>query len=123
MAMALKAYLLLSGMERGPVPQAAELLAKLRSLKLNDRERRHAAAIACLIDGAFNRASERLDDILIDDGLVHLEVEPESQQDRPEQDDRPHRPHPEDPQHPEDALHCQGVVLTGDPMIDDEPPF
>ncbi len=67
MAIALKAYLLLSGMERGPVPQAAELLAKLRSLKLNDRERRHAAAIACLIDGAFNRASERLDDILIDD--------------------------------------------------------
>jgi hypothetical protein len=31
MAIALKAYLLLSGMERGPVPQAAELLAKLRS--------------------------------------------------------------------------------------------
>jgi tetratricopeptide (TPR) repeat protein len=67
MAIALKAYLLLSGMERGPVPQAAELLAKLRTLKLNDRERRHAAAIACLIDGAFNRASERLDDILLDD--------------------------------------------------------
>jgi tetratricopeptide (TPR) repeat protein len=67
MAIALKAHLLLSGMERAPVPQAAELLAKLRSLKLNDRERRHAAAIACLIDGAFNRASERLEDILIDD--------------------------------------------------------
>ena len=67
MAIALKAYLLLSGTERGPVPQAAELLAKLRTLKLNERERRHAAAIACLIDGAFNRASERLDDILIDD--------------------------------------------------------
>jgi tetratricopeptide (TPR) repeat protein len=67
MAIALKAYLLLSGMERGPVPQAAELLAKLRDLNLNERERRHAAAIACLIDGAFNRASERLEDILIDD--------------------------------------------------------
>ncbi|HEV8389032.1 MAG TPA: tetratricopeptide repeat protein [Dongiaceae bacterium] len=67
MAIALKAYLLLSGMERAPVAQATELLAKLRSLKLNDRERRHAAAIACLIDGALNRASERLDDILIDD--------------------------------------------------------
>ncbi len=67
MAIALKAYLLLSGMERGTVAPATELLAKLRSLKLNDRERRHAAAIACLIDGAFNRASERLEDILIDD--------------------------------------------------------
>jgi tetratricopeptide (TPR) repeat protein len=67
MAVALKAYLLLSGMERMPTTQAADLLAKLRSLKLNDRERRHAAAIACLIDGAFNRASERLEDILIDD--------------------------------------------------------
>jgi tetratricopeptide (TPR) repeat protein len=67
MAIALKAYLLLSGMERGPVPLAGELLAKLNSLKLNDRERRHAAAVACLIDGAFNRASERLDDILIED--------------------------------------------------------
>ena len=67
MAIALKAYLLLSGMERGPVPQAAELLARLHNLKLNDRERRHAAAIACLADGAFNRASERLDDILIED--------------------------------------------------------
>jgi tetratricopeptide (TPR) repeat protein len=67
MAIALKAYLLLSSMERGPVPQAAELLAKLHKLKLNDRERRHAAAVACLVDGAFNRASERLDDILIED--------------------------------------------------------
>jgi tetratricopeptide (TPR) repeat protein len=67
MAIALKAYLLLSGMERGPVPQAAELLAKLHKLKLNDRERRHAAAVACLVDAAFNRASERLDDILIED--------------------------------------------------------
>jgi tetratricopeptide (TPR) repeat protein len=67
MAIALKAYLLLSGMERGPVPQAADLLARLRGLRLNERERRHAAAIACLIDGAFNRASERLEDILIDD--------------------------------------------------------
>lgn len=67
MAMVLKVYLLLSGMERGPVPQAAELLAKLQNLKLNERERRHAAAVACLIDGAFNRASERLDDILIED--------------------------------------------------------
>ncbi len=66
MATALKAYLLLSGMERAPVSMAADLLAKLRSLKLNDRERRHAAVIACLIDGAFNRASERLDDILIE---------------------------------------------------------
>ena len=65
MAVALKAYLLLSGMERGPVPQAAELLARLRDLKLNDRERRHAAVIACLIDGAFNRASERLEDIRV----------------------------------------------------------
>jgi tetratricopeptide (TPR) repeat protein len=67
MAIALKAYLLLSGMERGPVAQASELLARLHNLKLNDRERRHAAAIACLVDGAFNRASERLDDILIED--------------------------------------------------------
>lgn len=67
MAIALKAYLLLSGMERGPVPQAADLLARLRGLTLNDRERRHAAATACLIDGAFHRASERLDDILIED--------------------------------------------------------
>ena len=67
MAIALKAYLLLSGMEKGPVPQAAELLAKLHKLKLNDRERRHAAAIACMVDGAFNRASERLDDILFHD--------------------------------------------------------
>jgi tetratricopeptide (TPR) repeat protein len=67
MAIALKAYLLLSGMERAPVGQAAELLARLHKLKLNDRERRHAAAIACLVDGAFNRASERLDDILIHD--------------------------------------------------------
>src|SRR5262245_52438962 len=57
MAIALKAYLLLSGMERGPVPDATDLLAKLRALRLNDRERRHAAAIACLIDGAFSRAS------------------------------------------------------------------
>ncbi len=67
MAIALKAYLLLSGMERAPGAQAADLLARLHDLKLNDRERRHAAAIACLIDGAFNRASERLDDILIED--------------------------------------------------------
>jgi tetratricopeptide (TPR) repeat protein len=67
MAIALKAYLLLSGMERRPVSQASELLAKLHNLKLNDRERRHAAAVACLIDGAFNRASERLEDILIED--------------------------------------------------------
>ncbi|MEZ5830086.1 MAG: tetratricopeptide repeat protein [Dongiaceae bacterium] len=67
MAIALKAYLLLSGMERGAVAPATDLLAKLQGLKLNDRERRHAAAIACLIDGAFNRASERLEDILIDD--------------------------------------------------------
>ena len=67
MAIALKAYLLLSGMEKSPVPQAAELLAKLHKLKLNDRERRHAAAIACMVDGAFNRASERLDDILFHD--------------------------------------------------------
>ncbi len=76
MAIALKAYLLLSGMERGPVPQAADLLARLRGLKLNDRERRHAAAIACLIDGAFNRASERLEDILIEDphDIVALQV-------------------------------------------------
>ncbi|HEY1382426.1 MAG TPA: tetratricopeptide repeat protein [Dongiaceae bacterium] len=76
MAIALKAYLLLSGMERAPVGQAVELLARMRSLKLNDRERRHAAAIACLIDGAFNRASERLDDILIDDphDIVALQV-------------------------------------------------
>ena len=76
MAIALKAYLLLSGMERAPVGQAAELLARMRGLKLNDRERRHAAANACLIDGAFNRASERLDDILIDDphDIVALQV-------------------------------------------------
>ena len=76
MAIALKAYLLLSGMERVPATQAADLLAKLRSLKLNDRERRNAAAIACLIDGAFNRASERLEDILIDDphDLVALQM-------------------------------------------------
>jgi tetratricopeptide (TPR) repeat protein len=76
MAIALKAYLLLIGMERGPVPQAAELLARLHKLKLNDRERRHAAAIACLVDGAFNRASERLDDILIEDphDIVALQV-------------------------------------------------
>jgi tetratricopeptide (TPR) repeat protein len=67
MAIALKAYLLLSGMERTPVASATELLARLRSLSLNDRERRHAAAVACLIDGAFNRASERLDDILLED--------------------------------------------------------
>ena len=67
MAIALKAYLLLSGMERGPVPQAAELLARLRKVKLNERERRHAAAVACLVDGAFHRASERLEDILIAD--------------------------------------------------------
>ena len=76
MAIALKGYLLLSGMERAPVTQAADLLARLRSLKLNDRERRHAAAIACLVDGAFNRASERLDDILIDDphDIIALQV-------------------------------------------------
>jgi tetratricopeptide (TPR) repeat protein len=67
MALALKAYLLLSGMERGAVPAAAELLAKLRQVKLNERERRHAAAIACLADGAFHRASERLEDILVED--------------------------------------------------------
>jgi tetratricopeptide (TPR) repeat protein len=67
MAIALKAYLLLSGMERAPVGQAAELLDRLHDLQLNDRERRHAAAIACLVDGAFNRASERLDDVLIHD--------------------------------------------------------
>ncbi len=67
MALALKAYLLLSGMERGPVSAAAELLANLRRVKLNDRERRHAAAVACLVDGAFHRASERLEDILVED--------------------------------------------------------
>lgn len=67
MALALKAYLLLSGMERGPVAGAAELLARMRQVTLNDRERRHAAAIACLADGAFHRASERLEDILIED--------------------------------------------------------
>lgn len=67
MALALKGYLLLSGMERGPVPQAAELLARMRQVKLNDRERRHAAALACMVDGAFHRASERLEDILIED--------------------------------------------------------
>src|SRR5690606_29421649 len=67
MAIALKAYLLLSGMERGPVPAAAELLARLRQLKLNDRERRHAAAVACLVDCAYHRASERLEDILVED--------------------------------------------------------
>lgn len=67
MALTMKAYLLLSGMERGPVPAAAELLGKMRALKLNDRERRHAAAIASLADGAFHRASERLEDILVED--------------------------------------------------------
>lgn len=67
MATAMKAYLFLIGMERGPVPAAAELLGKLRGMKLNERERRHAAAIASLADGAFHRASERADDILIED--------------------------------------------------------
>jgi len=67
MALALKAYLLLSGMERGTVPVAADLLGRMRELKLNDRERRHAAAVASLVDGAFHRTSERLEDILIED--------------------------------------------------------
>ncbi|MGH6894473.1 MAG: hypothetical protein ACREEP_19665, partial [Dongiaceae bacterium] len=35
MAIALKAYLLLSSMERASVAQAADLLAKLRGLRLN----------------------------------------------------------------------------------------
>jgi tetratricopeptide (TPR) repeat protein len=67
MAIALKAYLLLIAMERPMVAPGAELLAQLRGLKLNERERRHVAALACLADGALQRASERLDDILIHD--------------------------------------------------------
>jgi tetratricopeptide (TPR) repeat protein len=67
MAVAMKAQLFLIGMERGPVPAAAELLGRLGELKLNERERRHAALIASLVDGAFHRASERAEDILVDD--------------------------------------------------------
>lgn len=76
MAIATKAYLFLIGMERGPVPAAAELLGTLRGLKLNDRERRHAAALASLVDGAFQRASQRLEDIVVEDprDLLALQV-------------------------------------------------
>jgi tetratricopeptide (TPR) repeat protein len=67
MGHALKAYLLLSGMERTTLPVAAECLARLRDLPLNERERRHAAAIASLVEGAFHRASAQLEDVLVED--------------------------------------------------------
>jgi tetratricopeptide (TPR) repeat protein len=76
MGHALKAYLLLGAMERTPLPVAAECLARLRELPLNERERRHAAAIASLAEGAFHRASEQLEDILVEDprDIVALQI-------------------------------------------------
>jgi hypothetical protein len=76
MAYALKGYLLTSGMERPPLPMAAECAAKLRDLKLNDRERRHAIAVTSLVDGAFHRASEQIENILVEDphDIVALQI-------------------------------------------------
>lgn len=76
MGYALKAYLFLGGMERGPVPLAAECVAKLRELPLNERERRHATAVASLVDGAYHRASEEIEDILVEDphDIVALQI-------------------------------------------------
>lgn len=75
MGYALKAYLILSGMERTYVPVAVEAATKLRALKLNERERRHAIAVDSLIEGAFLRASEQLEDILVEDPLDILALQ------------------------------------------------
>jgi tetratricopeptide (TPR) repeat protein len=76
MGYALKAYLLLGGMERTPMPQAAECAARLRDLTLNERERRHAAAVASLVEGAYHRACEQLEDALVADphDIVALQI-------------------------------------------------
>jgi hypothetical protein len=76
MGHALKAYLVLSGMERTTLPMAAECLARLRDLPLNERERRHATAIASLVEGAFHRGTEQLEDILVEDphDIVALQI-------------------------------------------------
>lgn len=67
MAHALKAYLFLAGTEKSLIPEALKCLADMRSCPLNERERRHAEVIQLLTQGEFHRASERLDDILIDE--------------------------------------------------------
>ncbi|HWN65987.1 MAG TPA: tetratricopeptide repeat protein [Haliangium sp.] len=67
MGYVLKAHLVLSGMERASIPVAIEAANKLRELPLNDRERRHATAVNSLIEGAFLRTTEQLEDIAVED--------------------------------------------------------
>lgn len=53
-------------LRRGLLGLLGRCLVGIRCLSAK-RQRRNAAALACLVDGAFHRASERLEDILIED--------------------------------------------------------
>ncbi len=65
MAHALKAYLFLAGTEPAGIPVARASRDQMKSLKADDRELRHGAAIQALLDGEYDVAVERLEDILI----------------------------------------------------------
>ncbi|PJZ68866.1 hypothetical protein CH373_15760 [Leptospira perolatii] len=67
MGYVLKAYLLLSGMERSAIPAATECASALGNLHLNEREQMHSAVVTSLLGGAFRHATELLEDILIRD--------------------------------------------------------
>lgn len=66
MAHVLKAHLFLSGTELPGVQSAREAIAAAKQLKANERERLHIAAAEALIEGEYERAEARFEDILVD---------------------------------------------------------
>lgn len=64
MAHILKAHLFLSGTELPGVQAAREAITDAKKLKANERERLHIAAADALIEGEYERAEARFEDIL-----------------------------------------------------------
>lgn len=66
MAHVLKAHLFLSGAELPGVQAAREAIAAAKALPANEREKLHIAAADALIEGEYERAEARFEDILTD---------------------------------------------------------
>ena len=64
MAHVLRAWLLLSGRDLERIRSARPVLARAACLPVNERERLHLSAIRAVIDDDYERAKERLGDIL-----------------------------------------------------------
>ena len=65
MGQVLIGYLSLTSTDVPDVPAAADALAALDQLELNDRETTHRAALAAWVDGDWHGAAGRLDDLLV----------------------------------------------------------